>query len=557
MPMLMRVILLFLLISASCKVNAQVKLYEDQFNGGVTGGSFSTGVSGTGSGVIDIHIDSTATIRKAYLLVGRLGPAAPITVNLNTMVLVFDASTQATPDFQCSLYGGLSAVHAIDITSQVNPAVSTFNISYSQAGGGTNFFTDFYLYVAYENNSLPLVNTVIFLKTTDFIVTEQYTLNLTYPIDTLVPVGFAMHAGYMCNTTSDGENITVESVLLGNIGGGDPTNPSGLCSGTAGSFYYENNTLFGLQFDNPNQAMMAYDALSDLKNVLQNGTDTFDVQFEHFGGFGSSPDNSMWAWIMAYGISNVQPTAIFSAPNHICPGTCADFTNLSLYGNSFLWDFPGGNPSVSTDVNPTGICYNSPGQYDVTLIASNSNGSDTLTLPNYITVYPFPAPQGIMQNGDTLFANPGASSYQWYYDGNLIPGATDYYYIAPQSGNYNVVATDENDCEVEAAIFDIIAGLTPPDSYRDLSKGEGVTAFPNPVSEILILSVTQLSGADYEISIHNILGEKMNTRVITSERDSQKETVSVQLDVSDYSSGIYILELYTDGKIFHSQFKKK
>ena len=44
--------------------------------------------------------------------------------------------------------------------------------------------------------------------------------------------------------------------------------------------------------------------------------------------------------------------------------------------------------------------------------------------------------------------------YQWYYDGILIPGATDYFYIAPQSGNYNVVATDANDCEVEAVIFD-------------------------------------------------------------------------------------------------------
>jgi PKD repeat protein len=158
------------------------------------------------------------------------------------------------------------------------------------------------------------------------------------------------------------------------------------------------------------------------------------------------------------------PVAAFYAPNHLCPGTCTNFQNNSSYATSFLWSFPGGNPTVSTDANPTGICYNSPGNYSVSLIATNTLGSDTLTLNNFITVYPFPPPQGIMQSGDTLFANLGAATYQWYNDGVIIPGATDYFYVAPSSGNYNVVTTDENDCEVEAVIFDVIAQIQSPAS---------------------------------------------------------------------------------------------
>ena len=539
-------LLLIFILSFYSAVNAQVKLYEDQFYGGVTGGSFSTGVAGTGSGVITLHIDPASTIRKAYLIVGRLGPAPAVTVNLNTMLLVFDASNQATPDFQCSLYGGLSAVHAIDITSQVNPAVNTYNISYSQGGAGANFFTDFYLYVAYENMTMPLVNTVVFLKTTDYIVTEQYTLNLTNPIDTLVPVGFAMHAGYMCDSTSDGENITVASTLLGLIGGGDPNNPPGLCSGTSGSFYYENNTLFGLESDSADQLMHAWDALSDVKNVLPNGTTSFDVQFEHFGGFGSSPDNSMWAWIMAYGNSNVQPLAVFSSPNHICPGTCTDFTNLSQNATSFLWSFPGGNPSVSTDVNPSGICYSLPGQYNVTLIATNSHGSDTLMLPNYITVYPFPPPQGILQSGDTLIANGGATSYQWYLNGTLIPGATNSFYVAAVSGNYNVVATDENNCEVEAVIFDVIAGL-PSQAAIGNSQLE---IFPNPVKDNL--EIKSLSGLDENVAIkiYNMLG-------VTVLQTANCQLPTCITDVSSLPGGVYLLELNSDSKHFYSRFIKK
>jgi len=537
-----RITFLFFLSIVTCSIQAQVSLYEDQFNGGVTGGSFSSGVTGSGSGVITLHIDSTSTIRKAYLMVGRLGPAPTMTVNLNSMVLTFDASNQATPDFLTGIYGGLSAVHAIDITSQVNPAVNTYNISYAQAGGGANFFTDFYLYVAYQKNSMPLVNTVIFLKTLDFMATEQYTLNLVNPVDTNVSIGFAMHGGYMCDASSDGENISVASTLLGNIGGGDPNNPPNICAGTAGSFYYENNTLFGLNGDSPNQLMAASDALSDVKNILPNNATVFDVQFEHFGGPGSSPDNSMWAWIMAYGNSNVQPTAVFSSPNHICPGTCTDFTNLSLNATSFIWSFPGGNPSVSTDVNPTSICYNTPGQYNVELIATNANGSDTLILPNYITVYPSPAPQGILQGGDTLYANSGAVSYQWYFDGNIIPGATFSFYVAPQSGNYNVVATDNNGCEVEAAIFDVVAGLTPT-----LSKGEGVAIFPNPVLETLTIRGLPY-GTVAEISVYNVLGEMVLTVPLSS---------AGQADISSLPPEIYVLELISGCQYFHSRFIKK
>lgn len=40
--------------------------------------------------------------------------------------------------------------------------------------------------------------------------------------------------------------------------------------------------------------------------------------------------------------------------------------------------------------------------------------SDTLSLNNYITVYPYPAPQAIAQNGDTLIANQGAISYRGF-----------------------------------------------------------------------------------------------------------------------------------------------
>ena len=275
-----------------------------------------------------------------------------------------------------------------------------------------------------------------------------------------------------------------------------------------------------------------------------------------FGGItgGMGYMNDLWRYVpdplCIGGCTQAVPTAIFnSADNVICPGTCTDFINLSLQGNSFIWSFPGGTPNASTDVNPSNICYNFPGNYNVTLIASNSTGSDTLTLNNFITVYPQPPPQGIMQTGDTLFANPGATSYQWYYNGNAIAGATDYFYVATQSGDFNVVATDENDCEVEAVINDVIAEI------QSVAGNFPLEIFPNPVQDKITIQDSQISvGSNLLISVHNIIGEKL----IVADQDSYSAgNHEWTVDCKSLSAGVYILELTTPEKSFRTKFIKQ
>ncbi|MEO5674153.1 MAG: M43 family zinc metalloprotease [Chitinophagales bacterium] len=70
----------------------------------------------------------------------------------------------------------------------------------------------------------------------------------------------------------------------------------------------------------------------------------------------------------------------------VCEGNSVLFYNKSLNNcTSFQWSFPGGDPSISSDVNPT-VTYNTVGSYEVTLIATNAIGTDTLILSNYISV---------------------------------------------------------------------------------------------------------------------------------------------------------------------------
>src|SRR4030095_411091 len=80
-----------------------------------------------------------------------------------------------------------------------------------------------------------------------------------------------------------------------------------------------------------------------------------------------------------------------AATTQLCQKFCTGFTDSSTNNpQSWQWLFPGGTPSSSTDQNPSQICYQVPGVYDVTLITTNASGSDTLTLIDYITVYQTP-----------------------------------------------------------------------------------------------------------------------------------------------------------------------
>jgi PKD repeat protein len=80
------------------------------------------------------------------------------------------------------------------------------------------------------------------------------------------------------------------------------------------------------------------------------------------------------------------PTAFSAENTHIFRGEAVQFHNESLNATSLEWIFEGGTPETSSEENPL-IEYNQAGVYDVTLIASYSDGQkDTVVKSDYIAV---------------------------------------------------------------------------------------------------------------------------------------------------------------------------
>jgi PKD repeat protein len=88
--------------------------------------------------------------------------------------------------------------------------------------------------------------------------------------------------------------------------------------------------------------------------------------------------------------SNCAPVADFHANRYsVCAGN-----NITFYDNSWnadvtsrVWTFTDGITTINdTSANPT-IVFNTPGVYDVTLVASSGGGNDTETRTDYVYVY--------------------------------------------------------------------------------------------------------------------------------------------------------------------------
>lgn len=75
-------------------------------------------------------------------------------------------------------------------------------------------------------------------------------------------------------------------------------------------------------------------------------------------------------------ISQPPPVASFTGVGNGCAPMYIDFDNNSLYGDTYLWDF--GDGEESTDFSPIHTYY-TPGTYTVTLVVTNSYGSDSVT----------------------------------------------------------------------------------------------------------------------------------------------------------------------------------
>lgn len=147
-----------------------------------------------------------------------------------------------------------------------------------------------------------------------------------------------------------------------------------------------------------------------------------------------------------------------------------------------------------------------------------------------------PAIPTISSNGNVLTAS-SATTYQWYVDGVLIPGATSQTYTATQSGAYVVRVTDSNGCWFSySALFDH-ALITDISSFDNSFR---FTVYPNPSNGMINLSSEILPGTNFSVQVLDSRG-----RLVANEKNN------MVLDLTHLENGVYFMNVYPEiGGVF-------
>jgi gliding motility-associated-like protein len=446
--------IIFLLLFSSTLIKAQNLFHQDIFYGGVTAGGFSTG-GGAGSGTLNLYIEPGSTIRKAYLFSYRIGypPSVPITVNsvpysfdtLNCIMTVSHTNSTAVP----------IKLYYYDLTTDLNSSItSTFNVTIpNQFGLPINWgWHTAFLYIEYENPILPRVASSLWINDKDYMGNESYLMTGINPINTANPVGLSLFLDRAINNTNDGSIVTLNSNTLGIIGGPDAVNSLWGWGGSKGHFYYQNNTLFGLDDDTANTTMNGADALADISSYISNGATGYSLNLMH-----SNPNPSSGApnlnliFLNAYTTPCDTFTTSIIADTVICKGDSVQL--FASGGTNYYWQPVTGlsnpninNPMASPDSTTLYVVRieNTPGcsRTEKVLVRVNE--------PPKISNIGIQASVCGNNDGQISVTATGINPLQ-YSIGNGFQSSNTFTNLA--TGNYTITILDNNGCSSDTSVF--------------------------------------------------------------------------------------------------------
>ena len=263
-----------------------------------------------------------------------------------------------------------------------------------------------------------------------------------------------------------------------------------------------------------------------------------DLGSTTFQGYGASGSSTTGSTSISYVIQSVGPFPAISSTDTIqvfgYPNTPnIDSSGLLLWTDSVnlsLQWYKNGNPVPGA----TAATYQATISGDYFVIATSPAGcyasSDTISIVICDSLFT----PVIYQSGNLLYTDTSSYSFQWYLDGNPIPGATGQLITATIEGNYWVELTAYNGCVYTSAIE--VVDFT---SLSNLAlNNASLRIYPNPSNGTFELEMKNVEGEQVEMIIVDVSGRIVERHVLTSQGSTIHETVQLHV-----SPGIFFVHI--------------
>lgn len=221
------------------------------------------------------------------------------------------------------------------------------------------------------------------------------------------------------------------------------------------------------------------------------------------------------------------PSIVLAADTAACANACIELNPaIDAEIQSVIW-IPSEGLNDPNVLNPI-WCADEDNSFTLTIIDLN-NCEATATIA--ATVLPLPEAPVVSFDGITLLSTD-AVAYQWYLNGELIPGATDQNLVPEQNGTYTVEIESIDGCSVFSEDFNLINLSTSQ------SDAAAIIIYPNPTDGIVTFSGLPANQQIHRLQVTNLAGAIV---LETKKFDGQ-------IDLSELPSGTYLIKFQMDQK---------
>ena len=234
-------------------------------------------------------------------------------------------------------------------------------------------------------------------------------------------------------------------------------------------------------------------------------------------------------------ITVIAPPAITATTitpgNKVCGGDSV-LLSTSTSG-SYQW-FMDSTEVFGADTNK--LWVKSAGRYYVKV--TNDLGCSALSTEDTISIINNPPVPQIIRLGDELKTFVTGVDFQWYLDGNPIPGATNNTHVFTATGNYNLKVT-KGGCETWA-VAEVPVVYEPPTSiFESKETVKFVTIIPNPNNGKFSLAFQSFENTNVIYQIIDLSGRTVFEKQLNSIYGKYRE----EIDLSMLRPGIYFVRL--------------
>jgi DUF1680 family protein len=221
----------------------------------------------------------------------------------------------------------------------------------------------------------------------------------------------------------------------------------------------------------------------------------------------------------------------------LCQGTSnITYSVPAIAGaTSYIWTLPAGATGTS---NTDSISVN----FDTTAVSGsikvkghNIVGDGTESAFAVIVNKTPVSPVIVLNNG--ILQSDATEGNQWYINTSVLSDAVNSTVVPVSTGNYYTVVTS-NGCPSKPS--NVIAYIaTGVNETMDINRR---SAYPNPTSDIVKISINEKFESDYIVDVYNSLGCQLQTFKKT------KSVSDFDIDLGKFTSGLYMVRIYnSDG----------